>query len=264
MYLFKLSKISAVIVILFFCCSFSKIEKNLSLEYYQLTVYHCKTEQQLLMASDYLKNVYLPALHHFGLSNIGVFVAINNDTAVDKKLYLIIPFGTIQKYEKFSNELTAGSLIKDKSSPYINAPHNSPSYDRMEIIFLKSFKMMPRLKTPSLKTPLSERVYELRSYESSTERLKRQKIHMFNEGGEIKLFEKLHFNAVFYSEVLSGDRIPNLMYMTTFNNKSDRDQHWKNFSSDSTWKRISTLPEYLNTVSKADISFLRPTDFSDF
>ena len=87
---------------------------------------------------------------------------------------------------------------------------------------------------------------------------------MFNEGGEVDLFNRLKFNAVFYAEVLTGSRMPNLMYMTTFNNKAERDEHWKNFGSDSTWKRISVMPEYLNTVSKADIFFLRPAEFSDY
>ena len=36
---------------------------------------------------------------------------------------------------------------------------------------------------------------------------------MFNEGGEIRLFARLNFNAVFYGDVLAGDRMPNLMYM---------------------------------------------------
>jgi hypothetical protein len=104
----------------------------------------------------------------------------------------------------------------------------------------------------------------LRSYEGPTERLYRQKVYMFNEGGEVILFDRLKFNAVFYAEVLNGSRMPNLMYMTTFKNMAERDQHWKDFSNDSTWKRISALPEFQNTVSKADINFLYPTDYSDY
>ena len=56
---------------------------------------------------------------------------------------------------------------------------------------------------------------------------------MFNEGGEIDLFNKLNFNAVFYGEVLSGSSMPNLMYMTSFENKADRDAHWKSFGAGS-------------------------------
>jgi hypothetical protein len=58
--------------------------------------------------------------------------------------------------------------------------------------------------------------------------------------------------------------MPNLMYLTTFNNKADRDAHWDKFTADPEWKRLSGLPEYQHTVSKADILFLRPADYSDF
>ena len=67
---------------------------------------------------------------------------------------------------------------------------------------------------------------------------------MFNEGGEIPLFVRLNFNAVFYADVIAGSHMPNLMYMTTFNNKQDRDDHWKVFSADAEWKALSARPEY--------------------
>ena len=59
-------------------------------------------------------------------------------------------------------------------------------------------------------------LYELRSYESPTEELHRIKVNMFNAGGEITLFKRLDFQAVFYADVLSGSQMPNLVYMVVF------------------------------------------------
>ena len=87
---------------------------------------------------------------------------------------------------------------------------------------------------------------------------------MFNEGKEIELFNKLNFNAVFYAKVIAGNRMPNLVYMTSFNNMDDRNAHWKAFSADPTWKIISNLPQYLKTVSKADIVLMTAKDYADF
>jgi hypothetical protein len=87
---------------------------------------------------------------------------------------------------------------------------------------------------------------------------------MFNEGGEVTLFKRLNFNAVFYAEVLAGDRTPNLMYMTTFENRAERDAHWKAFVDDPEWKKLSSMPEYQKNVSKIDIFFIRPTVYSDY
>ena len=248
----------------FISSSFTTAEKAPAGEYYSLTIYHIKNAEQLSATNAYLKNTYLPALHKNGLSNIGVFSAIDNDTAADKKLYVLIPFASLQKFEMLMNTLAAGSLIKNDTSTYANAAFNKAPYDRMETMLLKAFRDMLHLKKPVLTAPLAERVYELRSYEGPTEKLYQKKVTMFNEGGEVDLFNRLKFNAVFYAEVLTGSHMPNLMYMTTFNNKTERDEHWKNFGSDTTWKRISVMPEYLNTVSKADIFFLRPAEFSDY
>jgi hypothetical protein len=87
---------------------------------------------------------------------------------------------------------------------------------------------------------------------------------MFNEGGEIALFKKLGFNAVFYGEVLAGSRMPNLMYMTTFENKESRDEHWKQFGEAPEWIKLKSMPEYQNNVSKIDITFLTPKEYSDY
>jgi hypothetical protein len=81
-----------------------------------------------------------------------------------------------------------------------------------------------------------ERIYELRSYESPTEEKYLNKVHMFNEGGEITLFNELQFNAVFYADVLFGSKMPNLMYMTSFDNIDSRNEHWKAFGESKTWK----------------------------
>ncbi|MFN7116827.1 MAG: NIPSNAP family protein, partial [Saprospiraceae bacterium] len=121
----------------------------------------------------------------------------------------------------------------------------------------------PNFMLPALKSPKSERVYELRSYESATEKIYKNKVQMFNEGGEIVLFKDLNFNAVFYGEVISGAKMPNLMYLTTFENKADRDAHWKTFGEHPTWTKLKAMPEYQNNVSHIDITFLRPTDYSD-
>lgn len=106
-----------------------------------------------------------------------------------------------------------------------------------------------------LKNPVNERVYELRSYEGHTEKIYRNKVEMFNAGDEVGLFKRLGFNAVFYGEVLSGANMPNLMYMTTFENKASRDAHWKLLWTMPNGKPFSAMPEYKNNVLKIEIFF---------
>ena len=87
---------------------------------------------------------------------------------------------------------------------------------------------------------------------------------MFNEEGEAKLFKELGFNALFFAEVISGNTMPNLMYLTTFADMASHDEHWKNFGAHPKWKKMAALDEYKNTVSHSVITLLHPTDYSDF
>ena len=86
---------------------------------------------------------------------------------------------------------------------------------------------------------------------------------MFNEGGECALFEKLGFNAIFFGEVISGADMPNLMYMTSFENMESNQEHWKAFREHPDWKELSGKEEYKNTVSHIDKWLCHPTDYSD-
>lgn len=233
-------------------------------EVYQLTVYKYTTTAQEKVLDTYLEMALLPALHRQKLNHIGVFKAISNDTAVVKKLYVLIPGKSMDIIERAKASLEKDASYLEAGKDYLDAAYKAAPYDRLENIYLKAFRLAPELQLPALTAPKSERVYELRSYESATEKIFRNKVQMFNEGGEIALFKRLNFNAVFYSEVIAGSKMPNLMYMTSFENMADRDAHWKKFGSDSVWKRLSGMEEYKNNVSHIDIMFLRPANYSDY
>ena len=87
---------------------------------------------------------------------------------------------------------------------------------------------------------------------------------MFNEGGEVRLFAQLNFNPIFYSKVIAGSNMPNLIYMTSFNNMDDRNAHWKLFLEAPVWKKISVIPEYLNSVNRNETILMSARDYADF
>jgi hypothetical protein len=231
--------------------------------YYQLKIYHLKTQAQEDRIDHYLQNAYLPALHRLGVKNVGVFKPVEADTS-GKRVYVLIPFKTWEQIKKTDQQLGADQQYLTDGADYIDAAHNEAPYTRMETILLSAFPKMLSPDVPQLTANKIDRVYELRSYESATEKYNVNKVKMFNDGNEVALFKRLGFNAVFYAEVLAGSHMPNLMYMTTFNNKADRDKHWDAFSNDPEWKILVAKKEFQNNVSKADILFLHPTAYSDF
>ena len=233
-------------------------------EFYQLTVYHYKTATQENTIDNYLKNALLPTLHRLHVNNIGVFKSLANDTSADKLIYVLVTIKSLDEFTKLAAKLDADATYQKAGSDYINAQYTEPAYTRKETIVLHAFPLAPQMQLPVLKSAFANRVYELRSYESASEEIFQNKVKMFNEGGEIYLFKRLNFNGIFYSEVIAGGKMPNLMYMTSFENMADRDAHWKAFVDDPFWKKLSAMPEYQNNVSKIDIVFLHPASYSDF
>lgn len=232
--------------------------------WFQLTVYHFKTAEQEEMLDRYLQNALLPALHRQKIKTVGVFKAHSNDTAIDKTLYVMTPLGSLNTMTVLQETLKKDQVYLTAGKEYMNAVYTNPPYTRMETILLQAFSLAPQLELPQLNSNRKERIYELRSYESATEKIFANKVHMFNEGDEIGLFKKLGFNAAFYGEVVAGGRMPNLMYMTCHDNKAARDANWKAFVESAEWKKLIAMPEYRNNISHIDIYFLYPTSYSDY
>lgn len=235
-----------------------------SREFYQLKTYTFETDEQVQFTEQYLKDAYLPGLKKIGLGPVGVFKPRPNEEDSTKKVCVLIPFSSMDQFLNLEEALAKDEIYLAAGNDYIQTSHEQPPYLRVESTLLKAFVDMPEMKTPELNGPRVDRVYELRSYESPTERYFVNKVDMFNAGGEVKLFDRLEFNAVFYGEVISGSKMPNLMYMTTFSDQESRDTHWDAFRNAPEWTKLKAMPKYQNSVSHADIYFLYPTEYSDY
>lgn len=233
-------------------------------EFYELKTYTIKNDDQEKRMDDYLEKAYLPALKRMGIQQIGVFKVRDDKYKKSDKIYVLIPYTSLSQFENTEKMLALDKAHLTDGADYINAKFENPPYERINSVLLRAFPDMPKMRPTNVKGPRNERVYELRSYESPTEALYKNKVSMFNEGGEVELFESLGFNAVFYAEVISGDRMPNLMYMTTFPNMETRDSLWGNFGSSPKWKEISSMEKYQNNMNKLDRELVYPTAYSDY
>ena len=233
-------------------------------EYYELRIYRISQQAQEQLIDNYLKDAFIPALHRAGIPTVGVFKPIEKDTAFGKLIYVFIPFKTLNQYAQLPGKLTKDKAYQAAGKAFIDAPYNNPPFIRYESILALAFTHMSQFRAPSFTTPRSERIYEYRSYESATEAKADKKIEMFNEGGEIGIFESIGANAVFYAKVIQGSQMPRLIYMTTYADMKSHDERWAAFRAHPEWKRISSLEEYRNTTSKTRAFLLHPTDYSDF
>ncbi len=232
-------------------------------DYYQIKVYTIKNADQESRIDNYLKNAYLPALHRAGIKSVGVFKPKADDPAFGTKVFVFIPLKELKQVEDAELKLAKDKTYLESGKDYINAAFDNPPYVRMESILLKAFSSQPDFHAPKFTTPKSEQIFELRSYQSATEKIYHKKVEMFNEGGETEIFKKIGANAVFYGEVISGSEMPNLIYMTSYENMKANEECWKNFRVHPDWKELSGREEYKNTVSKIDKWMCHPTDYSD-
>lgn len=244
-------------------CSFCTLAKPPKREFYELKIYRIQGKEQENRLDAYLRDAYLPAAHRQGIAAVGVFKPIPTDTAAGKLVYVLTPLSSLDALLSLPAKLGKDARYQADGKDYLDAPYTNPPYVRLETIVLQAFAGRPVLRKPDLTSPKSERVYELRSYESFTEKLFHNKVDMFDKAGEEAVFDRLGFNPVFYGEVVAGRSMPNLMYLTTFADKASRDAHWKAFSADAEWGRIKTMPEYQHNVSKNTSYFLYPAAYSD-
>lgn len=212
----------------------------------------------------YFKDAYLPALHRAGITTVGVFKPIEADTAFGKMVYVFIPYKNMEQYAQLSVKLAADQVYSQAGKAFLDAPYNNPPFVRYESVLAQAFSNMPQAIFPTFTTPKSDRIYEYRSYESATEAKAAKKIHMFNEGGEMGIFENIGANAVFYAKVILGSQMPRLIYMTTYADMKSHDACWAAFRAHPEWKRLSGLEEYKNSTSKTRAYLLHPTNYSDF
>jgi len=253
-----------LIFLFFFAASSLSLSAQTSRQYYQLKVYSFDTEKQMATTDTYLKDAFIPALKKLDIGPIGVFKPRPTDSITPKQTYVLIPFNSLVQFGLYEDAIMMDEKHLTDGKEYLSAAHDKAPYQRIESMLMKAFTEMPQMETPKLNGPRKDRVYELRSYEGATEDLYRKKVDMFNAGGEVKLFGNLGFNAVFYAEVLSGSRMPNLVYMTTHENQEVRDANWKNFVESPVWEKLKVMPKYQNTVSRNDTRLLYPTEYSEY
>ena len=253
-----------VFFLLIFAMNFSSQAQVENRQFYQLKTYTLADEKQEGIMDSYLKDAYLPALKRANIENVGVFKLRPSNYLTANKIYVLIPFESMDQFLTIDNMLAQDKSYVSAGAAYLEAKFDEPPYERINSTLMKAFTEMPTMKATEVQGPRKDRVYELRSYESPTEATYQNKVDMFNTGGEVELFDSLGFNAVFYAEVLSGDRMPNLMYMTTFPNMEKRDALWDAFFTSEKWSKLKVDPKYQNNMNKSDKILLYPTAYSDY
>jgi hypothetical protein len=210
--------------------------------------------------NEYLEKAYIPAMNRLGCTPVGVFQVVSGSNALN--LFVLTPYPDLAAFAAAPSKLSADAEYQKAATAYLTTSIDNPAYTRYESTLLWAFKNCPKVRIPAETSGNKPRIFELRIYESHNEPTALKKIEMFNEGGEIAIFDKVGLRSVFFGQTLIGQRQPNLVYLTVHQDMVAREKTWEAFRNSPDWKALSSNPIYANTVSATTVIFLRPAAYS--
>jgi hypothetical protein len=248
-----------MIALMFGCSTQSSTSAH---DFYQIKVYHLTSQVQMERIDQFMKNAYIPAMHRAGIAKVGVFKPKEQESDENLQVWVWVPFKSLKQFGELEDVLLNDTQFQNAGDDYINATHDNPPYERIESMLLKAFDDMPQFGSFTYDNPVKDRIYELRSYESATEKKHLTKVDMFNSG-EVEIFKEIGANPLFFGKVISGPSMPNLVYMTTYADSVSHPIIWDKFRTHPDWLSLKVIEKYKNTVSKNTKYFLYPAEYSD-
>jgi hypothetical protein len=213
--------------------------------------------QQRQRFDTFMREAALPGLNRLGLKPVGVFFPTDGASAA----YVVIPHPSADSIATLGERLTEDHDFLSAASDYIDATAEEPAYKRIESSILHAFTGMPRLETP---VKNSGRVFQLRIYESPSEKTNLKKIEMFNDAGEIRIFREVGLAPVFFGRAIAGEKIPNLTYMLAFESEDALKANWRKFGAHPDWQKLKAMSEYADKDILSGITniVLKPAEYS--
>ncbi len=206
--------------------------------FYELRRYEIETPEQKAGFDKFLSEAAIPALNRLGIKPVGVFYPEKDLSPI----YVLLPHRYLGSFASLTQRLSEDQEFLQAGSAVIDAPADKPAYKNLETQLMLAFESMPELETPVTD---EGRVFQLRTYESPSEKAGLKKIEMFNTA-EIDIFRKVGLHPVFFGQSLAGNKMPNLTYMLVFKDVEEQQANWKKFGADPDWQKLRAMPEFVD------------------
>ena len=217
-------------------------------EYFEVRKFTLKSPDKQPLLENYLRDAAIPALNQLGVSQVGVFLPEKPEGAA--VVYVVLRHASLETIAK-SADVLGETAVQQAGAAYLNVTAEEPVYERIESWLTRGIGGMPAMKLP----PKGSGLYQLRIYESHSEKAAKKKIEMFDIG-ELAIFARCGLNAVFFGETIIGPLMPNLTYMLAFADGAAKDAAWNTFRSDPDWAKLKTTPGFTDKEIVARITNL--------
>jgi hypothetical protein len=228
-------------------------------QFIELRRYHLLPGAKQRAFSTFVGDVAIPAMNRAGVGRVGAFTVVYGENA--PSLLLVLTHQTLDSVVSLRERLAGDAEYARAGAAILDAPMSDPAFVRVESTLLRAIEAMPALTPSAGAGTAKSRIFELRTYESHSDRAALNKLKMFN-AGEVPIFRRTGLTPVFFGETLLGAKMPSLNYMLTFPDMVARDAAWAAFGKDPDWKTLSADPQYRDNVSAISDIILRPTAYS--
>src|SRR6266542_449068 len=198
-------------------------------EYYELRTYRLRFGPQRKAMDDFLRDAALPAWNLLGIAPVGVFETNIGPEA--PTLHVLLTHKSLESFATAGEHLEADAVFQKAASSFLQRAGAEAAYV---------------------------------SYESPGEAAHAKKMAMFTKLGELAIFRRAGLTPVFFGQTLVGSRLPNFVYMLTFEDMAAREKAWAAFRVDPEWTKLSTTAGYTNEEIMSNIGnlLLRPAGYS--
>lgn len=224
-------------------------------EVYELRTYELEVFRPAEVLHTYFEKALLPALNRQGIKNVGVFEETSDN--LPKKIFLLIPYATIQDFQDSAEKLIQDEAYLSDANDYLKASETTIPYIDYSTNLIRSTFGFPNLIKPNPSLEL----LELRIYHSPNEDGLRRKVKMFNDA-EFPIFKDAGLTMVFFGADIAGDHMPCLTYMLAVKDKEAHEKGWQAFINHPEWKRITKIEEYANSMNNITRIFLKRLPYS--
>jgi len=170
----------------------------------------------------------------------------------------IMEFESLDQWQSIQSPLASSAAYRQGFAQW--EAGDEPPYESYSERLLAATTFNPGL---SLEANGPARIFEYRIYHSPAYR----QLQALNErfaGPEIAIFHRTGVKPILYTNALSGDALPNLTYLTPFENLGAREKAWASFTTDPEWLKLraESVEKYGQISSVMHISLWRPAIYS--
>lgn len=223
-------------------------------EMYEWRIYTLTDDGKSLDA--FFEKTLIPAYNRKNIK-AGAFKPYKQKDGESDQRHLLLIYPDIETYLTVKKTIWDDREFRQKAQAFFDESAPKPVYSNFVSYLSEAFDIIPVHRKPDA----SRGLFEIRIYRSPNEEANQRKVAMFNKG-EVDVFDKTGIHSVMYGEILSGPRMPALMYLTWYKNEQTRTEAWDKFRVHPDWLHLRALPEYANTATDNQSTLLSPMPYS--